>query len=222
MKKLFLSILILASISSYSQGISVSYLVPQNGYLAAPVSPISIRDVGFGENIGMQAGFTLYNIPGLSMEKLPFEYDEPLVGPHFALLVPVEGYARIRVSKSFNVKLAAGGFGWWNINTRLNKGNLDRAYRAYKDWDVLNADVDLKDKLGYGWLAGMEFEILVVSNVYLTLGAKYLNGAAKSTLTGSYTGGTESSTITTEQVRVNDAEINLRGMEFSLGVQLGE
>lgn len=219
MKKLLFPVCILLALSAHSQGISVSYLFPQNGYLAAPVSPFSLRDVGFGDKFGINGGFTLYNIPGLAMEELPFQYDEPLVGPHFALLVPVKGFIDIPFDK-VNINISAGGFGWWNINPRLMEGNMDRAFRAYKNWDVLNTDFDLDDKLGFGWTAGFEVQIALVSNVYLTLGGAYLSGAAKTEISGSYVGGIEGGEIQREQVAIDDAEINLEGIEISIGVQI--
>lgn len=219
-KNLLIVLCVLSAYSASAQGISVSYLFPQNGYLSAPFSPFSLRDIGVGETFGLQTGFTLYNIPGLAMEELPFTYDKPLVGPHFALLVPVEGFVKIPMGM-VQLNLTAGGFGWWNINTRINEGNMDRAFRAYKGWDVLNTDFELDDKIGLGWMAGIELEIQLVSNVFLTLGGKYLDGAARTNISGTYIGGTASGSLQTEPEDIDNAEINLRGFELSVGVKLG-
>lgn len=220
--QIFLTVLLLFSCSSaFAQGISVSYLFPKNGYISAPVSPISLRGIGIGETFGMQSGFTLYNIPGLAMEELPFDYEKPLTGPHFALLVPAEGFVKIPAGVVI-ISITGGVFAWWNINTRINKGNMDRAFREFEKWDVLNTDFEIDDKIGFGWMAGLEFEVRVVSNVYLTFGAKYLSGASKTELTGSYIGGPSSGPIETKNIDIDNAEINLQGIEISLGVQLGE
>ena len=85
--------------SSLAQGVSFSYLIPKNGYLTAPVSPFSIRGLGVGDVIGIETGATLYNIPGLAMDDLPFDYNRPLIGPHFAALVPVDIYLKIPMNE---------------------------------------------------------------------------------------------------------------------------
>lgn len=220
MKKtlLVLSFALSFYLHSNAQGISFSYLIPQNGYLSAPISPFSIRGLGIGSYVGIESGFTLYNVPGLAMEDLPFTYDKPLTGPHMALLIPIELFAKLPLGP-VNLKVMAGGFGWWNINTRINEGNMDRAFREFEGWEVLNTDFSLNDKIAIGWMAGMELEFLVSDKFSITTEAQYLNGTATSSLSGSYTGGVSGSPLETKSVDLPDAQMVLRGVEISLGVQ---
>lgn len=219
MKKYVCSVILLAPFLALSQGISFSYLIPKNGYLSAPVSPLSIRGVGFGKVIGAETGFTFYNVPGLSMEELPFETDKPLTGPHYGLLIPGELFYKLPLG-NLTVKLMAGGFLWWNVGLRINEGNMDRAFRAYKDWEVLNTDFELNDKTGAGLMGGIEFEFRLTDKLSITAESQYLRGASQSELTGTYTGG--SSLIETESIDIPEAEIVLEGIELSLGVKFSK
>ncbi|HCX22171.1 MAG TPA: hypothetical protein DHN29_09670, partial [Cytophagales bacterium] len=203
--------------SSLAQGVSFSYLIPKNGYLTAPVSPFSIRGLGVGDVIGIETGATLYNIPGLAMDDLPFDYNRPLIGPHFAALVPVDIYLKIPMNDA-SVKFMIGGFGWWNINPRINEGNMDRAWRAYEEWEVLNSDFEFNNKLGYGWLGGFEFQFPYSRDVSLTFEANYLRGRSKTGLRGSYSGVSDSSsTLQTKQVDLPEPSIVIEGLELSFG-----
>lgn len=217
MRKLLLIIASFIPLSyACSQGMSFSYLIPKNGYLSAPVSPFSIRGLGIGDAFGVETGGSIYNVPGLAMENLPFNYKKPLVGPLFALFVPVELFVKIPLKKA-SIKFMAGGFIWWNINPRINEGNMDRAFRAYEGWDVLNTDFKFSDKLGKGFLGGIEFEFPVSKRFSIITEAQYLIGSSESSLQGSYTGGNASG-LQTKEVKIEDASTEIAGLEISLGV----
>lgn len=221
MRKVFLFILLGLSVHlSHSQGLSFSYLIPKDGYLSAPVSPFSIRNVGldFGL-IEFETGFTLYSISGLSMSELPFETDRPLTGPHFSILVP--GQLALGLDGKFvSFKLKGGGFAVYHINPRLNNGNLDRAIRTFEGWQVANADVDLENNIGFGWMAGTSFEFHVSSSFSITAGVSYLKGGSDAPLEGSYTGAAAGEVPQTIDANYPDARIDLEGLEISLGVVL--
>jgi hypothetical protein len=219
MKKILLTLLLTGFLNSiYAQGVSFSYLIPKNGYLSAPISPFSLRGIGFGNNAGIETGFSLYNIPGLSMDNLPFESDKPLTGPHLSVLVPLELYFKVPVG-SAKIKLSAGGFGWWNITSKLNEGNFDRAYRAYFNYQVINTDLTLKNKIGYGLLGGIDFEFPINREVSINVGGHYLKGGINSSLNGDYIGVDKDGQIINGQIDINDATVVLDGLELSFGVQ---
>ena len=209
-----------AFLTTQSQGISFSYLFPTNGYLAAPVSPFSVRglglDMGFVE---VETGFTLYSVPGLSMTDLPFESKKPLIGPGYATLVPLELSLGVD-AKLLSIKVLGGGFGVWNINPRINYGNFDRALKAHEGWDVANADVSINNKLGLGWMAGISLAFHVSEKFSLTTEVHYLSGDLKTPVSGSYTGGIEGGTIETRPIDYPDAKTLLQGWEISLGVNM--
>ena len=218
--KIFLVVLCLNFFSIWSarsQGVSFSYLIPKNGYITAPISPFSIRGIGVGEVLGIETGFSLYNIPGLAMENLPFSYDKPLTGPHFALMIPADIYVKFPIEK-MSLKFMIGGFGWWNIGQRINEGNMDRAWRSFEGWEVLNTDFQLKNKLGYGWLGGFEFQFPFSREVKLSIEANYLRGSSKTMLKGSYSGVKDSnSQLITKEVDINNASTVIEGLELSFG-----
>lgn len=218
MKLKYVLLLVFVSVSQilHSQGVSFSYLVPKNGQISAPVSPFSLRGVGFGERFGMETGISLYNIPGLAMKDLPFHSDKPLIGPYFATLTPVQTFVKFR-SKKQSLKLLAGGFFWLNLNPKINEGNMDRAFRAYEGWQVLNTDFDLKTQPGYGWMAGIEYQRKVNRDYAITAEVQYLSGHSPTHLYGTYAGGDASGW----QEKTYDSKapsILLQGVEISLGV----
>jgi len=206
------------SLPVFSQGLSFSYLIPKDGYLSAPVSPFSVRGIGldFGL-IELETGFTLYSIGGLSMSGLPFDSDKPLTGPHFSILVPLQ-LAFVLDSKFVTFKLRGGGFSFYHINPRLNNGSMDRAIRDFEGWQVANADLDMENNLGFGWIAGTSFEFHVSSNFSVSAGVSYLKGKSNAALDGTYTGAAQGDVIQTVNASFPDAETSLEGVEISLGV----
>lgn len=218
MYKILLSLFIITGCQTvFSQGMSFSYFIPRNGYLSAPVSPFSVRGIGFGKNFGMETGGSIYNVPGLAMEDLPFSYEKSLIGPHFALFIPLEAFAKVSL-RPMTIKFMAGGFIWWNINARIQEGHMDRAFRAYEGWEVLNTNFDLKDQLGRGIIGGMELEFFVSKQFSLTSSVQYLLGSAQARLRGNYTGGSNASGLQTKTIDLSDPSILIEGTELSLGV----
>lgn len=209
----------LATGQSAAQGISFSYLIPKNGYLSAPVSPFSIRGLGyyFGP-VGIETGGSVYSMSGLAIDKLPFETDKPLTGPQFSLLVPVELAFKLD-TKLVTWKLRGGAAAAWHINPRLNEGNFDRALRDFEGWEVANSDAKIKTGLGLGWIAGTSFEWHIAREFSVSTEVSYLSVPAAATLTGSYIGGT-SSQLQTRSIDFPDARVNLEGIEISIGVTL--
>lgn len=202
-----------------AQGISFSYLLPKNGYLSAPVSPFSVRGLGYYYGpVGVETGGSLYLMPGLAMEGLPFTTNAPLTGPHFSLLVPLELALRLN-TKIVTWKIKGGGAGVWHINPRLNMGNFDRALRDYEGWQLVNADADISSRPGIGWVAGTAFEWHVASSFSISTEFSYLKVSNKATLTGVYTGAGPAAPET-KSMDFPDAFINTEGFEISIGVTL--
>lgn len=213
-------VVLLASLQAcMAQGLSFSYLLPRNGYLSAPVSPLSIRGIGaYYGVLGIETGGSVYSVSGLAIEGLPFEANAPLAGPHFSMLVPVEAALKFD-TKIVTWKLKGGAAGVWHVNPRLNLGNLDRAIREWEGWEVANADMDVETRLGLGWIAGTAFEWHVARNFSISTEFSYLKIGNKADLTGSYTGGS-SAALETKTADFPDAFVNLQGLELSLGVTL--
>ncbi|PIB37085.1 hypothetical protein BFP72_17575 [Reichenbachiella sp. 5M10] len=218
-KVIFFLLLFGASIgTSLAQGVSMSFIVPKNGYFSAPVSPLSVRGLGYTWGvIGFATGASLYSMPGLPMSDLPFQSSKPLVGPFWSLLVPLQLTLGVEGSR-VSAKLLAGGFGMWHLAPRVDYGNMDRAIAEYEGWDVVNADLDLKNKLGGGWIGGVELAFHVSRQFSITTEVEYLSGVSSMPLRGSYSGGMIGGEIETRPADFADAQVLLEGLEISVGV----
>lgn len=198
-------------------GLSFSYFIPRDGYFSTPVSPFSIRGLGFDLNrfIALETGASLYRMAGLQMKDLPLESREPFVGPNFTVLVPLELVLQLKGSRA-EFDLKGGGFFFYGFAQKLHYGNIDRAIRDYKQWAVANSAFTFDNNPGFGYHGGAELTVYVTSQVGVSLEANYFVGDAKFPLTGSFTGG--STAIQTEEANYPDAKIDFTGMEFSIGL----
>lgn len=212
-----LVILSLQSLSAQDFGLSFSYFLPKNGYFSTPISPFSIRGLGFDLNrfIALEAGASLYRMSGLNLKDIPFESKSPLVGPNFTILVPAELVFQLRGNViEFDIK--GGGFFFHTFGNKLNYGNIDRSFRSYNGWAVANSDLQFSAKPGFGYHGGAELTINVTSQVGVSLETNYFVGEAKFPLAGTVTGGT--TTIETQQINYSAAKIDFTGLEFSIGL----
>ncbi|MBR9999575.1 MAG: hypothetical protein KFF73_11420, partial [Cyclobacteriaceae bacterium] len=82
----------LSPVRSQDIGMSFSFFFPENGYFSIPVSPFSIRGLGIHPTdfFSIESGFSLYRMSGLNVTDLPFESEDPLMGPMFSIFVPLE------------------------------------------------------------------------------------------------------------------------------------
>ena len=219
-KYVFTSLVLIAvSLTATAQdfGLSFSYFIPKNGYLSTPVSPFSIRGLGFDINrfFAIETGASLYRMSGLNMKDLPFESKEPLVGPNFTILIPVELVFQLHGSQvEFDIK--GGGFFFYGFANKLNYGNLDRAIRTAEQWQVTNSSFSFENNPGFGYHAGAELTVFVTSQVGVSLETNYFVGDAKFPLQGSYTGG--NSLLETRDVEFTSAKIDFTGLEFAIGL----
>jgi hypothetical protein len=215
------ALLICSAAHAQQFGLSFSYFIPKNGYFSTPISPFSIRGVGVNLNnfLALETGASLYRMSGLNMKGLPFESDEPLLGPNFTIFVPAEFVIMLKAEKvEFDIK--AGGFFFYGLGNKLNYGNFDRAIKAYEQWEVANADFTFKNNPGYGYHVGAELTINVTQTVGVAFETNYLVGEAKFPIKGSYTGGDSGSQFTPVTVDdlFKDAKIDFTGLEFSISL----
>lgn len=198
-------------------GLSFSYFIPKNGYFSTPISPFSIRGVGFDINrfLAVETGGSLYRMSGLNVKDLPFETKDAIVGPNFTLLVPVELVIQLK-GQGVEFDIKGGVFGFYGFGQKINYGNLDRAIRKDLDWQVVNSDFTFENKPGWGYHTGAELTVYVTQQVGISLETNYLMGQSKFPMKGSYTGG--NTTLETREASYDDAKIDLTGLEFSIGV----
>jgi hypothetical protein len=224
MRKNIIVTLVVLFIASVTQaqdfGLSFSYFLPKNGYFSTPVSPFSIRGLGFDINrfVALEAGVSLYRMPGLNMKDLPLKSKDPFVG-NFTIFVPVELVFQLK-GNGIEFDIKGGCFFFYAFDQKLNYGNIDRAIiKNYPEWSVVNADFAFKNKPGFGYHAGAELTISVTQQVGVSIETNYLVGQSAFPLTGSYKGIKEgSNTIETTAVDYADAKIDFTGLEFSIGL----
>jgi hypothetical protein len=215
-------VLLLFTTAAYSQnvGLSFSYFIPKNGYFSTPISPFSIRGLGFNINrfVALETGASLYRMSGLSVKDLPIKSETPFAGPNFTVFVPVELVFQLQGNGvEFDIK--GGVFGFYGFDQKLNYGNIDRAIREYEEWDVANSSLSFKNKPGWGYHAGAELTVYLNSQFGISLECNYLIGESKMPMKGFYTGGGPSN-LQTVQVdeAFKDAKIDFTGLEFSIGL----
>lgn len=221
MKKHFLLLAIVSvmsvSLKAQDFGLSFSYFLPKNGYFSTPISPFSVRGLGFDLNrfVAIESGASLYRMSGLNLKDLPLESKEPLVGPNFTILVPLELVLQLKGSRvEFDIK--GGGFFFYGFANKLNYGNIDRAIRVKENWQVANSDFSFKSNPGLGYHGGAELTVYVTGQLGVSLETTYYVGEAKFPLDGSFTGG--SNLLQTVQVQYPDAKIDFTGLEFAIGL----
>ncbi|HEY9046007.1 MAG TPA: hypothetical protein VIN08_08925 [Ohtaekwangia sp.] len=220
MRKVFLLAVIFLSVTvAHAQefGLSFSYFLPKNGSFSTPISPFSIRGLGFNINrfLALETGASLYRMSGLNIKDLPFESTKPLVGPNFTIFVPVELVIQLQ-GQNVEFDIKGGVFGFHGFDQKINYGNFDRAIRTYENWQVANSDLTFSNKPGWGYHYGAELTVYVTSQVGVSIETNYLMGASRFPLKGSYTGG--NTTLETKQVDYAQAKIDFTGLEFSIGL----
>ena len=201
-------------------GLSFSYFIPKNGYFSTPISPFSIRGLGFDitRHFALEAGASLYRMNGLNVKDLPFESKDPMVGPNFTVFVPVELVFQLKGSQvEFDIK--GGVFGFYGFSQKLNYGNIDRAIRRYQGWEVANSSFHHKNKPGWGYHAGVELTFYLNQQFGVSVETNYLVGESSLPLTGSYVGAGPGPIQTIEAgPAFQDAKIDFTGLEFSIGL----
>lgn len=212
-----------SALKAQEVGLSFSYFLPKNGYFSTPISPFSLRGVGFNLNrfFAIQTGFSLYRMSGLNVKDIDdFESKDPLLGPNFTILVPVELVLQFTgTSQEFNIK--GGGFAFYGFDNKLNYGNIDKAIKKFEGWDAANANFDFEHGLGLGFYFGAEYIVYVTDQWGLSLEGNYFIGDADLGLNGSYIGGNEAGPLTTREVDYPDSKIDFTGLEISIGILFG-
>jgi hypothetical protein len=223
MKKILAVILCMTCSSTFviaqDFGLSFSYFLPKNGDFSTPISPFSIRGLGFDLNrfVALEAGVSLYRMSGLNLKDLPLESKKPLLGPNFTVLVPAELVFQLK-GKAVEFDIKGGGFFFYGFGQKLNYGNLDRAIRQATQLQVVNADATFKNHPGFGYHGGAELTVFVTSQVGVSLESNYFVGDAKFPLEGNYNGAAANGTFTSESINYTDAKIDFTGLEFSIGI----
>lgn len=224
MRKIILSLVLISFaglVKSQDFGLSFSYFIPKNGYFSTPISPFSIRGLGFniGDYLGVQTGASLYRMSGLNAIDMAFESKDPILGPSFTLMIPLEGIIQFgNTGWEFSIK--GGGFAFYSFDQKINYGNLDKAIRKHEGWDIANSDATFDNKLGLGYMFGVEYLIYVTKQIGVSLEGNYYIGGADLGLKGSYNGATLGGIIplTPTEFDYKDSKVDFTGLEISIGI----
>jgi hypothetical protein len=206
-------------ILSQELGMSFSFFFPKNGYFSNPVSPFSLRGIGLHPTdfFSIESGFSLYRMSGMNVTQLPFETKESLMGPFFSIMVPLQAVFELKAGNViFRVK--GGGFGYYNFDTRINYGNMDRAIREYYNWDIVNSDLKYDNKIGFGYLVGGEIIFYFADKFGFNFEVNYLSGGSDLNYRGYVTGGSFPNLIETEYVAYENARLDFTGWEITIGI----
>lgn len=220
---LFTFIPVLLSFHVYSQdfGISASFFIPKNGYFSIPISPLSIRGVSLARSgiFSIDIGGSLYRMSGMSITNIPSAIDtrKPMVGPFFNIMIPLEAVINLG-SRNSSLLLKGGGFAFYNLGTKLNYGNIDRAMVDYLELEIANSDFSFDNTIGYGYQFGIEFIQYLNKQFGITLGANYYIGGSKLNLKGTVKGVDTSGLITNSSIDFSDATLDYTGLEISVGL----
>ena len=224
MKKYFLILLVAVAIHTSAQqvGLSFSYFVPRNGSFSIPVSPFSIRGLGydFSRFLAIQTGASLYRMGGLSIINVPFVSKKPMTGPNFTIMVPGELVLKFPGRKAeFDVK--GGAFAFYSLWQKLNVGNIDRAIRTSENWTLANSDLSFQNKPGFGYMVGVELSFDVTRQWGLSFEINYLLGSSKIPLSGIANGLDNSGSLVSKTIDEPNAKVDFSGLEFSIGINIG-
>ena len=225
MRKALGTIILVASLAfakplqAQEMGVSFSFFFPKNGYFSAPISPFSIRGLGFNLThfLAIETGGTLYRMSGMNVSDIPFTSKEPLVGPFFNLMVPLELILQFGTD-DFEFRIKGGGFVFYNFDTKLNNGNIDRALVDHLNWQVANNNFQFDNKIGYGYEFGLEYIQYFSRKFGVSLGANYYIGGSDLHLRGSITGGNDQTGIITVPADYPDSRLDYTGLEISIGI----
>jgi hypothetical protein len=225
MRKLIFLFLLLGAMSitkpvrAQEMGVSFSFFFPKSGYFSAPISPFSLRGLGFNltRNLALESGFSLYRMSGMSVTGMDFSSQDPFVGPFFNLMVPAELILQFG-TEELEFRFKGGGFAFYNFGTKLNYGNIDRAAREHFNWQAANADLKFDNNIGYGYEFGFEIVSYLTRQFGISLGANYYIGGSKMNLRGSITGGSETVSVKTVAVNYPGSKLDYTGLELSIGV----
>ena len=216
---LIVGMMSISSVAAQDVGLSFSYFFPKNGDFSVPVTPLSIRGIGFDFTSfsGIETGASFYRMSGMNVKDIPFESDKALVGPFFSLFVPLE-LVLFAEGRRSTFKLKGGGFAFYNFDTKLNEGNIDRALRDELGWLVVNSDFQVDNNIGFGYLFGGEIVYYINKKLGLNAEVQYLVGESKLNMRGTYSGlPSENDGFQTEKVSLPDSKLDFTGFEISLG-----
>ncbi len=210
---------ITTSLKSQELGTSFSYFFPQNGYFSIPVAPVSIRGVGFslGKYIAINGGLSLYRISGMQVKSEMYQFEDPLAGPFFSLLIPAQLQLILPMGNA-KFKVHGGGFFYTNMGMKMQKDALHTAIMESTGALAVSSNSAVDESAGTGWQFGADFTYYIKKDLGINIKGRYYMGESDYKISGDYTAAYSDGTITQETLSVTDAKLNFTGLELGIGV----
>ncbi len=203
-----------------AQSIGFSYMVPTNGYFSNPIAPVHFSlPIKFGKYFQISPGIGMHNIGGMSMTGFPdgLNSKRALVGPFQSLnmsLIP----AIVIPTKSFEVELQGGVFGFAAFNQKVMKGNFEDMISEVYHYTTLSSDLDIdKSNFGWGYVLGTKLNFKVKSNIWGFIGFKYYMGEQTFGIRSDLSYTTGNGAVQTRTADYTDSKVLYHGFEISIG-----
>ncbi|MEA1873568.1 MAG: hypothetical protein U9N51_03935 [Bacteroidota bacterium] len=217
---LFFSCYFLFVNNAQAQSIGFSYFFPTHGYFSNPIAPVNINlPVKFGNYLQISPGISMNNIGGMSMTGFPDELNSnrALIGPFQSLsmsLVP----AIVIPTKSVELELMGGVFGFAGFNQKIMHGNFEDMISEAYNYSSLSSDLNMdKSALGWGYLVGTKLNIRIQNNIWGYIAVKYYMGGQNIGINGvlQYASGENASVY--QDVDYPNSELHYHGFEITIG-----
>lgn len=222
-KTVFLIIVLLLLIQTLgfsSIGANISCFLPlpwETGYFSIPVPPLSF-ELGLltlvPDILVVNFDIGLMLIPAYSLSNTGFTLTKPALGPSIA----VESGLTLKASLPLGpVTLSAigGGFSFYYIDLKLNRGNLDRDLMNFLSWTSLTSDLTINNNIGFGYKYGGALSVKIMDKISINLKGMYYYGEALTPISGRITGGTTS--IASQDYSIAAAKSLYRGIKIAIG-----
>lgn len=203
-----------------AQSLGFSYMVPTNGYFSNPIAPVHFSmPIKFRKFIQISLGIGMHNIGGMSMTGFPDELNSSraLVGPFQSLnlsLIP----AIVIPTKSFEMELQGGVFGFAAFNQKVMKGNFEDMISEAYNYTTLSSDLDIdKSSFGWGYVLGTKLNFKVKSNIWGFIGFKYYMGEQVFGIRSDLNFTAGNGAVQTRTVDYTDSKVLYHGYEISIG-----
>lgn len=207
--------------SGQNIGFGFSYLFPRGGNFSAPVSPISLRGVGFRLGpVMIESGIIWYRMAGLGVQGLPFTYDEAITEPFNSFIIPLTAGIELG-GKDLSFIPRVGAF--YAINTLYDprEGAFSRGFeRINPAYELVWTNTSLEQNNTFGFFTGIEAVVRVSEKVKLKFGTNYYLGSSALDPNGSYTALRKDGTIERGLFDFPNTDLDFTGLEFTIGIAI--
>jgi hypothetical protein len=211
---------VVLAVSSPAIGVSTAVFIPRNGSLSHPVSPLSIRDLGFtiGKYVGLSGSISLYNINGMGLAAADRSAIAILgpAGPFYTGLGSIALKAIIPLGPVI-LEPAGGVFGYYLINPALQGSAIDSYIAQTSGHVTVDSSFAVDRRWGWGYQLGGTLTVKINDQIGIQAGALYYSGSSALNLSGFYRADGLSAELAVPDY-LQGALLDFTGLEIILGV----